>query len=232
MKVLAIDSSSLVASVCIIDEEKVIIEHNIDHKLTHSETIMPMLDNAFNSSELSPDEVDVYAVAIGPGSFTGLRIGVGTIKGLAQGTSKPVIGVSTLDGLANNVKLFEGIICPIMDARRNQVYSGIYKKSEGKVILEKDNIAISIEELVKIIKKYNERVIFVGDAVNIHMNYLKSVINKGKCFFAPLSLRSCKATSIASIALERFKQNKFESYKELKPYYLRKSQAERELASK
>lgn len=126
MKILALDSSGMVASVAIVEEENVLAEYTLNYKKTHSQTLLPMLDEIANQIDLDLDTIDAIAVAAGPGSFTGLRIGSATAKGLGLALDKPIIPVPTVDGLAYNLYGIESLICPLMDARRNQVYTGLY----------------------------------------------------------------------------------------------------------
>ena len=126
MKILGIDSSGIVASAALIDEERLIAEYTVNNKKTHSETLLPMIASLLEASGTDINDVDAIAIAAGPGSFTGLRIGAATAKGLAMAIDKPVIPVPTCEGLAYNLYGNSGLVCPVMDARRNQVYTGIY----------------------------------------------------------------------------------------------------------
>ena len=127
MKLLVLDSSGLVASVAIMEDDTLIGEYTINHKKTHSQTLLPMLDEVVKMTETNLDEIDAIAIAKGPGSFTGLRIGSATAKGLGLALNKPIVAVPTVDAIAYNLYETKGYICPIMDARRNQVYTGTYR---------------------------------------------------------------------------------------------------------
>lgn len=231
MKVLAVDTSSIVATVAIMEDEKLIGEYIINHKKTHSQKLMPMIKEIMNSVELKVDHIDLFAAAIGPGSFTGIRIGVATIKGLAHAVDKPVVGVSTLDGLAYNLPYTQHLICPIMDARRGQVYNAVYRWKEEDLQILKAYRALSIEELIQELKSRGEDVIFCGDGVPVFRTKLESELGElSKFAFANSNMQ--RASSIAALALQRARRGETESYMDLKPFYLRKSQAEREYEAK
>lgn len=167
MRILALDSSGLVASVAVVEkieeEEQVIAEYTVNYKKTHSQTLLPMLDTVSDMIELDLKTIDAIAVAGGPGSFTGLRIGSATAKGLGLAMNKPLIHIPTLEGLAYNLCGTDAIVCPIMDARRGQVYTGIYEFCGNELVVLEDQMAISIEELGDHLKKYDKRIIFLGD---------------------------------------------------------------------
>lgn len=156
MKILGIDSSGMVASVAIVQDDVIIAEYTMNHKKTHSETLLPMIDEIVKTSETKLEELDAIAIAAGPGSFTGLRIGAATAKGLAMAVDKPIIPIKTCEGLAFNMWGAEGLICPIIDARRNQVYTGLYRvKGNVEVILEQQ--PMDIHELIEYINDYSKK---------------------------------------------------------------------------
>lgn len=226
MKILAIDTSGQNCSVAIIDEEKVICDFNLSIGTTHSETLLPMIDEVCKTSRIDLSEVDVLACGIGPGSFTGLRIGLATIKGFALAQNKNVVGVPTLDALAYNIANFDGLICSVLDARNNNVYAGIYKYVNNKVILQDDYITENLDTLIDILKEKNEKVIFVGDgAVSFKEKFIQSL--NEKALFAPLHLNNQLSSSVAKAALDRALLNDFDDADTLNPMYLKKSQAER-----
>ena len=176
--------------------------------------------------ELNVQDIDIFAAAIGPGSFTGLRIGVATVKALAHATGKPVVSVGTLEALAYNVPYAEHIIVPIMDARRDNVFTASYIWDEGfKEIGEPE--AISIDECLESCGEFLDT-IFVGDGVKVHREYIKEKLGD-KAIFPPANALNSRASSIAALALDKAKRGETQSYLEMKPYYIRKSQAEREL---
>ena len=230
MKLLVLDSSGLVASVALLEDDRLIAEYTTGNKLTHSQTLLPMLDEVVKMTELSLDSIDAIAVAAGPGSFTGLRIGSATAKGLGLALDKPLIPVPTLEGLAYNLCGTDGIVCPIMDARRSQVYTGIYRFEDGihLTVLE-DQMAVGIEELGERLKKYGEQVTFLGDGVPVFREVLEERLMKGcRISFAPANMNRQRAASVGALALLYYQQGKTETAAVHKPVYLRMSQAERE----
>ena len=163
MKILGLDSSGIVASVAVVEDEILTAEYTVNYKKTHSQTLLPMLDEVAKMTELDLDTVDAIAVAGGPGSFTGLRIGSATAKGLGLALKKPLISVPTVEALAYNLYDTQGLICPIMDARRNQVYTGIYRFKDHRLQTVEDQMAVPIEELLAKLEQYGERVTFLGE---------------------------------------------------------------------
>lgn len=231
MKILAVDTSSSVAAVAIMDERELLGEFILNHKMTHSQKLIPMIDMIFKNLGICPEEIDIYAASSGPGSFTGLRIGITTIKAMAFAAKKPVVSIPTLDALAYNVPYTESLVCPMMDARNNQVYTALYKNEKGIQMNISEYMGVPVQELVQIIRGKNNDVIFVGDGVLIHNEYLKSELGI-RCGFAPQSLLLQRASSVAQLALYRAVKGKVESCFDMMPFYLRKSQAERELEKK
>lgn len=231
MKILALDSSGLVASVAVASEETLLAEYTINYKKTHSQTLLPMLDEVVRMLELDLNDIDVLAVTAGPGSFTGLRIGSATVKGLGLALNKPVIPVPTLDCMAYNLYGTIKMICPLMDARRDQVYTGLYEFSDDKFKVISPQKAVGIEELIDEINKSGRRTIFLGDGVPVHKDrIMKNVITEFE--FAPAHMNRQRAGSLAALALEYYKMGKFESAADHQPVYLRMSQAERERAER
>lgn len=231
MRVLAIDSSSTVATVAIVEEEKIIGEYTINNKITHSQTLLPMIDQMFKISEIELESIDAVAITSGPGSFTGLRIGSATAKGLGQALGKPLIEVPTLEAMAYNFFETDKIICPIMDARRNQTYTAAYRM-EGTALKELiAGCAIGIDELVNKLNEYKDDVIFVGDGIPVFKEYIEQNLN-GKAVFAPAHLNRQRAGSVGALALEFMACGKTVTAAEFRPDYYRKSQAEREMEEK
>lgn len=232
MKVLAIESSGLVASVAIADEDHILCEFMTYHKKTHSVTLMPMISNAFKAISLEPGDIDVIAVSGGPGSFTGLRIGSSTAKGLAHVWDVKIANVPTLDVLANNIGSTNALICPMMDARRKQVYTAIYAYEEGQIKRLSDMMCIGIQELSEIIKSYNKEIIFVGDGIVPNLQELTKSLESVKWQISPPHLRMQRAAVLADLGIQYAKEGKLESHMEHAPIYLRKPQAEREYDEK
>ena len=243
MRVLAIDSSGLTATVAVVEETQTVAEYTINYKKTHSQTLLPMINEVVKMTELDLGTINAIAVAGGPGSFTGLRIGSATAKGLGLALNKPLIHVPTVDGLAYNVFGCEDIICPIMDARRNQVYTGIYtfsKKAgekEGRNLVEpvfqviKMQMAVSIEELAERLNRYRRPVVFLGDGVPVYENVLAEKLTVPYSF-APAYMNRQRAAVVGTLGIQYYKSGKFETAEEHRPDYLRVSQAERERAQR
>ena len=227
MKILSVDTSSNVASVAITEDEKLICEITVNTKKTHSQTLMPMIDSALKQSELEIKDVDLVVAANGPGSFTGLRIGVSAVKGIAHALDIPVVGVSILEAMAYNLPFCEYLISPIMDARRDQVYNAVYKWENEEISEVRAPRALSIEELTDELLKNDKKVVFLGDGVKVHKEYIKDKMGE-KALFAPVSALEQRASGLATAA----KNKKAVSCYELSPIYLRKPQAERELEEK
>ncbi len=227
MKILGIDSSGIVASAAIADEENIIAEFTVNNRQTHSQTLLPMIDKVIKMAEIEPDEIDAIAVASGPGSFTGLRIGSATAKGMGLALNKPIVSVSTLEGLAYRMACFEGAICPIMDARRNQVYTAVYDMEDKhlKVIIEQK--AADIHEIIKQLNDIGRKTIFLGDGVHVYNNVIAAECHT-EYLFAPAHMSMQSAASTAVLGMLYFKEGKFESAARHRPFYLRQSQAERE----
>lgn len=230
MKILALDSSGLVASVAIVEDENLIAEYTVNYKKTHSQTLLPMLNEIANMTELELETIDAIAIAGGPGSFTGLRIGAATAKGLGQALKKPLIQVPTVDGLAYNLFGTNSMICPLMDARREQVYTGLYMFQDEFRVIE-NQMAVGIADIIKKINQYNQPVIFLGDGVPVFKELLEKEI-KVPFFFAPCHMNRQRAGAIGALAQKYFVEGKIQTAAEYQPDYLRLSQAERERAEK
>ena len=231
MKVIAIDSSGLVASVSVMEDDTMIAEYTMNYKKTHSQTLLPMLDQMVEMIELDKSTVDAIAVSAGPGSFTGLRIGSATAKGLGLAWNVPLISVPTLDALAYNLYGTDKLVCPIMDARRNQVYTGVYSWEMNEMVTLKEPCAVSIEELAAYLNETGREVIFLGDGVPVYKELLKDLL-KVQYSFAPVHLSRQRAGAVASLAMKLYAEGKYESAAEHQPEYLRLSQAERERKEK
>ena len=204
MRILAIDSSGLVATVAVVEEEnkisKTIAEYTINYKKTHSQTLLPMLDEIVKMTDMNLDTIDAIAVAGGPGSFTGLRIGSATAKGLGLALKKPLIHIPTVDGLAYNLCYTDRIICPIMDARRNQVYTGIYQMDGDKLQVLEAQMAVEIDELAKKLCTYGKPVIFLGDGVPVHKDRLeKELMTNYDIAFAPAHMNQQRAAAVCML---------------------------------
>ena len=227
MRVLAIDSSGLTATVGIVEDTQTIAEYTVNYKKTHSQTLLPMIDEMTRMVDLDLSDLDAIAVAGGPGSFTGLRIGSATAKGLGLALDKPIVPVPTVDGLAYQLFGTSMIICPMMDARRKQVYTGFYRFEGSEMKVLKEQCAQSVEDTLDQLKAYNEPVIFLGDGVPVYHDEILEKMGKS-AVFAPAHANRQRAAAVGALAQVYFAQGIYESADEFVPEYLRKSQAERE----
>jgi tRNA threonylcarbamoyladenosine biosynthesis protein TsaB len=230
MRVLSLDSATEVASCAIIEDSKVLGEVIINYKMQHSKTLLPIIDSLLKSLDLTLKDVDGFVVSKGPGSFTGLRIGMATIKGFSQGTKKPFVSVSTLDSLAYNMCYTQGIICPILDALRGNVYTALYTFNESKLVAISDYMVISVEELVPLLTKHNSPICFIGDGLVKHGALLKESLPKAS--FAPTHLNLARASSLGELGIKLLSSGKEDNIYDSAPMYLRKPQAEREYEEK
>jgi tRNA threonylcarbamoyladenosine biosynthesis protein TsaB len=227
MRILAIDSSATAASAALMDDEKVIGEFYINTRLTHSQTLMPMIDEVFKCTRTDLESVDLFAVSSGPGSFTGIRIGVASIKGLAMAQNKPCIGVSTLEAMAHNMNHFDCTICSVMDARCNQVYNAVFKSHDGVLERITKDRALSIDELGEECQNYEKPLFLVGDGAKLCYNNERfKTIN---AILPPEPLIYQRACGVAKTAFKLYEQGLAVTAAELMPTYLRPPQAEREL---
>ena len=225
MITLAIDSTAKLASVAVLEDDRPLAYYTVDNGLTQSELLLPMVEDMLKNLKLTVAEVDLFAVSVGPGSFTGVRIGAALVKGLAFGRERGVVEVSTLDELAENLRGTNGLIVPVMDARRGQVYTASFRGTSDQLVRLCEDRAISIKELAEDIR--NEKAIYlVGDGYGTVKAALDSM--GIKTMHTPLLLRGESAVSVGMVAVRKYAQGLTVSDKELKPTYLRMPQAERE----
>lgn len=248
MKILAIEASGLVAGCALLEDGLVIGDYNIQFKKTHSQTLLPMMEELRKMTELDLAGIDAIALTKGPGSFTGLRIGAATAKGIGLALEKPVIPVSTLGSMAYNFFGTDHLICPMMDARRTTVFTGIYEEYERHVCL-KEPCALPVEEIAKEVLKMaaapgedgrdgrSRRVLFTGDGADAYRERIEAVIaEKGSgisCSFAPAHMNRQRAASTAALAYAMWKEQGdgcFVPADDFRPEYLKAAQAERERA--
>lgn len=229
MKILAIDSSGNAVSAAIADEEKIIAEYFLNFKMTHSQTLMPSIDEIVKTSGFDIKTLDYIACTQGPGSFTGLRIGAAAAKGLAHGLKIKIIGVPTLEALAYNIFETDKIICPIMDARRSQVYNAFYEFKDGKLTEIHKQDTRSIDEVISIAEESGRKVVFLGDGVPV---YREKIEGHENFIIAPQHCNMQKASTVAALAFNYANEGKAVKCDNFAPFYLRKSQAERELEEK
>lgn len=225
MKILSVDTSAVCASVAITEGEKIISLCSTNAGLTHSRTLLPMIDSALKNSETELSEIDFFACSVGPGSFTGIRIGIASLKGLADGCAKKCLPVSTLEALAYNLLGHDAVACCVMDARCGQVYCALFDVSDDGVKRLTDDEAIKIDDLSKKLEAIEKKVIFVGDGAEICHRALGYDI-------APSVTRFQNAASVGICAYRSFDEEKAITAAELMPVYLRLPQAERELTAR
>lgn len=235
MKILGIDSSGLVASVAVVEDGVILGEYTMNYKKTHSQTLLPMLDELRQMTELDLNSVDAIAIAAGPGSFTGLRIGAATAKGLGLALDKPLVEVPTLEGLAYNLYGTDRLVCPLMDARKNQVYTGIYRfvpeGNDFSLMAVEQQCAKDIREILARLNELQQEVIFLGDGVPVYRNIIEQELQV-KYYYASSSNNRQRAASVAALGAEFFARGQVVTAAEHQPEYLRKSQAEREQEEK
>ena len=226
MRILGIESSSLVAGVALVTDGILTAEYTVNYKKTHSQTLLPMLDEVSRLLELDLHTIDGIAVSAGPGSFTGLRIGSATAKGLGLALKKPLFAVPTVEALAYNLWGSSALICPIMDARRSQVYTGLYY-AEEELQTEKEPCAMDMHELISELNARGERTVFLGDGVPVYESLIRRELTVAYSFARPQSSRQ-RAASVAALGELYMKQGRMVTAADFKPEYLRKPQAERE----
>ncbi len=231
MKVIAIDSSGMTASVAIVEDDITIAQYSVNYKKTHSQTLLPMLEELSKMTELDLKTVDAIAITKGPGSFTGLRIGSATAKGLGLALDIPIAEVMTTDALAYNMFGTDRVICPLMDARREQVYTGIYEfTGEGssyhmETILEAS--ALPVEDVIGKLNEMGRSVVFLGDGVPVYKDKIID-LTKVDYIFAPCGKNRQDASSVAALGMKALSEGRAVKASEHVPEYLRLSQAERE----
>ena len=222
MKILGVDTSTKIATIAVIDEEKVLGEYTLNQEMSHSENLIPMVKELLNNLDIKIEDIDLYGVAIGPGSFTGLRIGV---KSFAHLFKKPIVGVSTLQAMAYNLPHNE-VVIPMIDARRDRVYTGVYSWENGELKKVKADDVVEMEDLLKELKDY-AKIAVNGDGSILHKDRLINNLNNVK--FSTKGQNVCKATSVCELALLKFKNGEVDDFYTLAPDYLRETQAQREL---
>ena len=223
MRILAIDSTANTSTVAVLEDDRLLSLFSANIKNTHSETLLPMVKSVLDTLKLTPNDIDAFAVSEGPGSFTGVRIGVATVKGLAFGKDKKCVGVSTIEALAQNLEGFEGIVCPIMNARRGQVYTGAFLN--GKRIVEDQCMMLC--DLIPVLEAYGVPIHFVGDGYSLIEKMENPLFAK-----TPEMLRYQNAFSVGKVAYAKLTRGEFTSDEGLRVEYLRKAQAEREREEK
>ncbi len=233
MKLLAVDSSGMTASVAIYEEDKVTAEYSVNFQKTHSQTLLPMIDEIVRMVKLDLSMLDAIAIAAGPGSFTGLRIGSATVKGIGLAIGKPIIEVPTLEAMAYNAFGMEGLICPMIDARNHQVFTGVYRmdKEQGVMIPVIDQEAVTLDEITDAINDSGESVVLLGDGADVYRNELMEKLTVPATILPPFMNRQ-RASLVGYAAAHYYQNGKMVSAAEHRPIYLRVSQAERERAKR
>ena len=227
MKILAVDSSSVTASVAITENGKVLAENFINNGLTHSQTLMPMVEKTINESGISVKDFDLFAITHGPGSFTGVRIGIASVKGMADALNKKCLPISTLEAIAVPLRIEDVIACAVLDARCNQVYTAIFNNGERLC----DDKAVLIDELGEELKQYDKKIVFIGDGSVLCYDKLHEIIQD--CDVADEKIRYVHGESIGFVAENKIKNGEEPiNSANLVPFYLRLPQAERELNNK
>ena len=223
MKILAIDTSSKICSVSILEDKNVIIEKHNDDEKTHSQKLMPLIDELFKESNLTLDNIDLLACSQGPGSFTGIRIGISTVKAFADVKNIPTIGVTSLESLAYNVNT-DGLIATLIDAKHDNVYFALYELKDNRYINIIEPVSETISNVVEVLRKYTDNITFVGDGSNVHRDLLSREFSS--CKFASNEQNIQTSISIGKSAFDKYTSSDYKPAYSLSPIYLKKSQAE------
>lgn len=225
MLVLGIDTATLVCGVALITPQRLLAEYTLQVRKTHSEQLLPLVAAMLRDAGLTPAELGGVAVAAGPGSFTGVRIGVATARALGQALGLPLVAVSTLEALAAQLPHFPGLVSPILDARRQQVYNAVFRVPEDGLLRLREERAIPLPELLAELQAYGEPVLFTGDAVPVYRELITEALSSQACFL-PLEAGLSRAASVARLGLTRLMAGGGVPYQELLPLYVRRSEAE------
>jgi len=223
LKILAIDTSSSICSVAILEDKNIIIEKHNDDEKTHSQKLMPLIDEIFKESNLTLDDIDLLACGQGPGSFTGIRIGISTVKAFADVKSIPIIGVTSLEALAYNINT-DGLIATLIDAKHDNVYFALYDLKDGKYTQVIEPVSDSISNVIQSLKDFDTVLTFVGDGSEVHRDLLASEFSN--CVFATSTQNIQTSISIGKSAFDKYTTSDYKPEFSLSPIYLKKSQAE------
>lgn len=216
MKILGIDSSTTVATVSVATEEKILGEYSIDDKNTHSQKLMVMVESLLEQLNLDIEDIDCFAVSKGPGSFTGLRIGIATAKSFAYALDRKLVGVSSLEVIADNYRHFEGTVVPMMDARNKRVFTAVYSGSGGELSETVKEDAMGLEELFEVLESSKGRIMFCGDGCVAYRGEIEERFGD-RAAFAEANLNTPRASSLCLLGLEKYRAGEFEDYFEMKP---------------
>lgn len=228
MKILGVETSSSVAGCAISEDDRLLCENNIYNKKTHSQIIMPMIDRMLKDSSLALSDIDVFAVNIGPGSFTGLRIGAATVKGFSHALEKPVVSVSSLEVLAFNAVQSNMLICPMIDARCDQCYTALFESDGSKLTPVLKDTAMYVKEICETVNSFEQEVIFLGDGSFIYRDLIRSMVGD-RAIFTHCQSSEFRASSLCGLAYQKVLNHEEQAGEKIVPIYLRKPQAQREL---
>lgn len=226
MKVLAIESASTTASCAVSEDGHLLGEYTLNHKKTHSEKLMPLIEALMSDLELKIQGIDVIAISEGPGSYTGLRIGAAIAKSLSFAADIPIANVPTTKSLAGNVFNTDKLVVPVMDAKAGRIYTGFYKWDNNNLVTVKEQFPCTIEELIEILNEYTESVIFIGDGSVSYKSIIEEKLNRIP-YFAPSKFNYLNASTLAAIGFQMALKGELIQAADFKPQYLRLSQAER-----
>ena len=221
MKILALEASTLMGGVAVVDDEGVICELTLSVAETHSAQLMPAVDYALKIAGLKPGALDAFAVALGPGSFTGLRIGLSTVKGLAVATSKPLVGIPTLEAMAHAFPYCPRLICPMLDARMKEVYAAFFEAGDGTVLRRSDDLVLGVSDLLNDAK---EETLFFGTGAKRYREQIVEIMG-GLARFASPEISGARASTVGFLAVEKLKRGESADIDSIKPIYIRESQA-------
>lgn len=231
MKILAVDTATRIAGAAVLDDNSLLAESWLNTGRTHSQKFMPLLSGMLKNLDLTMQEIDCFAVTVGPGSFTGLRIGIATVQGFVLATGKPAVSIVTLDALAENLPGCAGLVCPILDARKDEVYTAFYRWQSGRMVRLGDYRAISPDELAREIKKQSEPAVFLGDGVHRYQTSLSEVLGE-QASFAQGTGNFLHPSAVALLGREKYLRGEITDGSRIKPMYLRASEAEVKWAQK
>jgi tRNA threonylcarbamoyladenosine biosynthesis protein TsaB len=227
MRILAVDTATVSCSVAIVDRASLAAEFTVNRKETHSKHLMEMIDSVLKISGFDLSAVDGFAVTKGPGSFTGLRIGISTVKGLAEASEKPIVGISSLEALAAQVPFSPNIICPLIDARKGEVYFSRYRFINGQLKRQTDEQVTRPE---KVFDDVEESCLFVGNGALLYKNMILEKLNSFASF-APMNHNTIHASTVAYLSMAKFKSENTDSIETFSPHYIRRSDAELNIKS-
>jgi len=222
MKVLGVDTSTMTAGIGIVEEDEVLVEVKFSVKITYSEILLSCIDQALKNVSLKIDDMDGFAISIGPGSFTSLRIGLSTLKGLSFATGKPLVSVLSLDALAYLSLYCQYPVVTMLDAKKNQVYAAIYETKDGELKRQSDYLVIGVEDLVK---RISHKTLFVGSGAKLYQKRLIELL-KDKAYFSQAERSLPSGATVAFLGSKKLILGQFEDIVNLEPLYLRKSEAE------